>query len=110
MRDALARRPVFVSAAVYETFGLAALEAAQAGCALVLSDIPTYRELWDDAAIFVPARDAAGFAAAIDRLIADPELREAMAAAARVRARRYTVEAMAAGIAGIYAELGVVPA
>ena len=42
----LAARPVFVSAARYEPFGLAVLEAAQAGCALVLSDIPTFRELW----------------------------------------------------------------
>ena len=41
--------------ALYEPFGLAVLEAAQAGCALVLSDIPTFRELWDGAALFVAA-------------------------------------------------------
>ncbi len=110
VRETLRRRPVFVSAAVYETFGLAVLEAAQAGCALVLADIPTYRELWEDAAIFVPARDPEAFAEAIDRVIADAELREAAANAAYVRSQLYTVEAMAAGIAGIYAELGVVPA
>ena len=63
----LAARPVFVSAALYEPFGLAVLEAAQAGCALVLSDIPTFRELWDGAALFVAADDAAGFAAALER-------------------------------------------
>ncbi|MBD0271625.1 MAG: glycosyltransferase family 4 protein, partial [Acetobacteraceae bacterium] len=53
----LAEGPVFVSVALYEPFGLAVLEAAQAGCALVLSDIPTFRELWDGAAEFVPAGD-----------------------------------------------------
>ena len=52
----LSARPVFVSAARYEPFGLAVLEAAQAGCPLVLSDIPTFRELWDGAALFVDPR------------------------------------------------------
>ena len=110
VRDTLRRRPVFASAAVYETFGLAVLEAAQAGCALVLADIPTYRELWEEAAIFVPARDPEAFVEAIERVMGDGALREAAAGAAQTRARRYTVEAMATGIAGIYAELGVVPA
>lgn len=110
IRDTVARRPVFVSAAIYETFGLAVLEAAQAGCALVLADIPTYRELWEGAAVFVPVRDPQAFAEAIDGLIADPERRTAAARAASDRAALYTVEAMASGMAAIYAELGVVPA
>ena len=53
----LAARPVFASAALYEPFGLSVLEAAQAGCALVLSDIATHRELWDGAAMFVDPHD-----------------------------------------------------
>ena len=53
----LSRRPIFASVPLYEPFGLAVLEAAQAGCALVLSDIPTLRELWDHAAVFVDPRD-----------------------------------------------------
>ena len=110
MRETLAHRPVFVSAAVYETFGLAVLEAAQAGCALVLADIPTYRELWDGAATFVPARDPHVFAETIGRLMADPDLRATAGRDAFERAQLYTVEAMASGMAGIYAELGVVPA
>ena len=68
----LAERPIFVSAARYEPFGLSVLEAAQAGCALVLSDIPTFRELWDGAADFVPADDDRALAAAIERAARDP--------------------------------------
>ena len=63
----LSARPVFVSAARYEPFGLAVLEAALAGCPLVLADIPTFRELWDGAALFVDPGDATGFADAIER-------------------------------------------
>jgi UDP-glucuronate decarboxylase len=64
----LSARPVFVCAALYEPFGLSVLEAASAGCALILSDIPTFRELWDEVAIFVDPRDDDGFARAIDNL------------------------------------------
>jgi glycosyltransferase involved in cell wall biosynthesis len=95
----LARRPVFVSAAKYEPFGLAVLEAAQAGCALVLSDMPTFRELWDGAATFVDADDADGFARAVAALIDDPAARETLGAAARDRSVRFTAEAMAGGMA-----------
>ena len=49
-----------VSPALYEPFGLAVLEAAQAGCALVLSDIPTFRELWERRRALRPRRRRAG--------------------------------------------------
>lgn len=99
----LARRPVFVSAARFEPFGLAVLEAAASGCALVLSDIDSFRELWSGAAIFVPADNAYGFARAIGRLIGDVALRVKMGDAARLRARRYSPAATAAAMAAIYA-------
>lgn len=105
MRDCLARRPVFASIALFEPFGLAVLEAAQAGCALVLSDIPTFRELWADAAIFVPPRDEAAIAAAIGRVLADRDLRDHLGEAARGRAARYTIAAMADRMAGLYRSL-----
>jgi glycosyltransferase involved in cell wall biosynthesis len=105
----LASRPVFLSAAQYEPFGLAVLEAAAAGCPLVLSDIPTFRELWDGAATFVAANDAEGFADAAGEIVGDAGLRLALGQAAQARAARYTPAAMAAGMAAIYRGLGVAP-
>lgn len=101
----LAAQPVFVSAALYEPFGLAVLEAAQAGCALVLSDIPTHRELWDGAAVFVDARDDCAFARGTEQLLANESRRDSFGAAARERAAQYTPERMARGMLEIYARV-----
>jgi glycosyltransferase involved in cell wall biosynthesis len=98
-----ALRPVFVSAASFEPFGLAVLEAASAGCALVLSDIETFRELWDGAALFVDHQDARGFARAVEALIEDPGHRAALGAAAHLRSVRFTPAAMVAAMTDIYA-------
>ncbi|KAA0680673.1 glycosyltransferase family 4 protein [Roseomonas genomospecies 6] len=98
----LARAPVFASAALYEPFGLTVLEAAQAGCALVLSDIATFRELWDGAALFVEPRDSAALAATLRRLLDDPAEAGSLGAAARLRAGRYGLEPMATGMRGLY--------
>lgn len=101
----LARRPILVSAARFEPFGLSVLEAASAGCPLVLSTIDTFRELWTGAALFVADDTAEAYAAEIDRIRTDPALRAHLGEAARVRAARYTPAAMAGAMAAIYAGL-----
>ena len=102
MAEEHAAAPIYVSPSLHEPFGLGVLEAADAGAALVLSDIPTFRELWDGAALFFGPRDAAGLAAAVNRLIDEPELRQRMAAAARTRAARYSIAETARGMRAAY--------
>ena len=99
------RAPVFASLALYEPFGLGVLEAAQAGCALVVSDIPTFRELWDGAALFVRPGDAEGAARVLETLLDDARLSARFGGAARRRARDFTVERMAERMLGVYAGL-----
>jgi phosphatidyl-myo-inositol alpha-mannosyltransferase len=98
-----ANAAVFVSLSLYEPFGLAVLEAAQSGTALVLSDIPTFRELWDNAALFVPARDSAAARDAIQRLLRDPTLARRMGERAAARADRYTPQRMLEATLHVYA-------
>ena len=105
MRRRLTRRPIFVSAALYEPFGLAVLEAAQAGCALVLSDIATFRELWNGAAAFFPPGDDTTLAVTIQALAADFERRQSLGQAARSRSADYTAAAMAGGTLEIYRDV-----
>ncbi|WP_375392770.1 glycosyltransferase family 4 protein [uncultured Sphingomonas sp.] len=97
-----ATRPIFVSAARFEPFGLAVLEAAQAGCPLVLSGIDTFRELWTGAALFVPEETPDAYAAAIARVRTEPDLRTHLSEAARARAARYTPRATAAAMLALY--------
>ena len=106
LRRRLATTAVFVSVPLYEPFGLSVLEAAQAGCALVLSDIETLRELWDGAAVFAPAHDAVAVAEALQALLDDAEAAERLGNAARARARRYSLAAMTAGVLAAYGRLG----
>ncbi|WJM25962.1 glycosyltransferase family 4 protein [Novosphingobium resinovorum] len=101
----LATRPIFVSAASFEPFGLAVLEAAQAGCALVLSNIDTFRELWDGVALFAARDDEAAYAHAIEILLGDPDHRLRLGETARRRAGRYSPGAMANGMLDIYRQV-----
>ena len=53
----LARASIFAAPALYEPFGLGPLEAGLSGCALVLGDIDSLREVWGGArALRRPAR------------------------------------------------------
>lgn len=105
MRAALAPAAIFASPARYEPFGLAVLEAAQAGLALVLSDIPTFRELWEGAAIFLPPEDASAWADTLRRLHAAPDLRTRWGEAASTRATRYSAARFHASMAAEHKRL-----
>jgi glycogen(starch) synthase len=97
-----ARAPIYVAPALYEPFGLSILEAAMSGCALVLGDIPSLREIWRDAAFFVPPRDADALAGAISILIENPDLMNYFSARAHHRAQTFTAEKMARAYMRIY--------
>ncbi|MCO5171375.1 MAG: glycosyltransferase family 4 protein [Planctomycetes bacterium] len=101
----LGRASIYALPARYEPFGLSALEAALAGCALVLGDIPSLREVWGDAATFVAPDDDGALEAALRRLVGDPTFRRSAALAARARALALGAERAAARYLATYREL-----
>ena len=103
MAQLTARAAIVASPSIYEPFGLVALEGAAAGAALVLADIPTYRELWDGAAVFVPPRDPTAWSAALNALIHDEARRRNLGRAARERAGRFTFTGQRDAILSAYA-------
>jgi glycosyltransferase involved in cell wall biosynthesis len=100
--DEMFRASVFVAPALYEPFGLTVLEAAACGCALVLSDLPGFRELWDGAALFVDPRDHAALRTAVQSICHRDGMRASLQAAARARAELYSARAMANGYRQLY--------
>lgn len=102
LAQAMASAAIFAAPARYEPFGLSILEAALSSCALVLGDIPSLRELWHDAAIFVDPDDHPSLAAALNRLSGDADLRQDLARRARQRALGFSIEDMAAEYRDLY--------
>jgi glycosyltransferase involved in cell wall biosynthesis len=83
---------IYALPARYEPFGLTALEAAFSGCALVLGDIDSLREVWGDAALYVKPDDHASLQDTLNALSADPERLSHYAALAQRRAQNYTTQ------------------
>jgi glycosyltransferase involved in cell wall biosynthesis len=101
----LGRAAIFIHPARYEPFGLAVLEAALSGCALVLGDLESLRENWDGAAVFSPPTDDAALVARVAELAANPGLRAALGARARARALDLGADRMAAAYLDVYRAL-----
>ena len=100
----LDRTSIYLSPARYDPFGLLPLQAAQHGCALLLSDIPSYRELWDGAACFFRSNDAADLRRKWRLLLEHADVRDTYATAASSRAAaRYSAENMATRYRDVYA-------
>jgi glycosyltransferase involved in cell wall biosynthesis len=105
LRARMQRAAIFVSPARYEPFGLSVLEAASAECALILSDIPTFRELWDGAALFVDPADDRALHRALAGLCADDQERARLQRAARERSERYSLARTADAYRALYQRL-----
>lgn len=85
------RASIYALPARYEPFGLSILEAALCGCALVVGDIASLREVWGEAALFVPPDDERALAQAINALAQDDAWRAEMARRAGERAQRFSL-------------------
>jgi glycogen(starch) synthase len=96
---------VYALPARYEPFGLSALEAALSGCALVLGDIASLREIWQDAAVYVDPEDEKQLASAINQLMQDKTLLEEYARRAKERAHEFTARSSAQQYLELYHQL-----
>ncbi len=103
--DEMDRAGIFVHPAFYEPFGLSVLEAARRRCSLVLSDIPSLRELWAGAAVFVNPHEPANWIFELNRLIDDTAKRTRLANLASLRANSFHPAAALAKYCNLYTSL-----
>ena len=103
LRDLFARTAVYAATSRYEPFGLAPVEAALSRCAIVANDIPTFRELWGEAAMYFKVNDAESLREQIVRLTSDRELCSRYAALAyELALKRFTSERMVDDYLNLY--------
>jgi len=96
---------IYALPALYEPFGYTPLEAALSGCALVLGDIESLREIWGDAAVFVDPNDSHALKTELLHLIDNPKRLDEMSDRARARALYFTASRMGQGYFAAYEEL-----
>lgn len=92
---------VYICTSRYEPFGLAPLEAALCGCAVLARDIPSLREVWQDGARYFS--DVPSLEALLHKFAADPELLFSAQAQSLNRARLFTAERMVSSYTAQYA-------
>lgn len=101
--DLFRRSSIYIASSVYEPFGLAPLEAAMCGCAILANSLPTLHEVWEEAALFFST--ATELEVVLDRLVSDPQaLHEARNAAIK-RAAIFTAEKTARSYLALYRTL-----
>jgi glycogen(starch) synthase len=106
LRALYSRAAVYAATARYEPLGIAPLEAAFSRCAIVANDIPSFREVWGDAALYFRTNDGSSLAQTLRRFEADRSLRHAYADRAYTRAReRFTTKRMIDDYLGLYRSL-----
>jgi glycosyltransferase involved in cell wall biosynthesis len=95
LRALYSRAAVYAATPRYEPLGMASLDAAFSRCAIVANDIPSFRELWGDAALYFRTNNASSLASTLRQLDSDRPLRQAYADRAYARARaRFTAKRM----------------
>ncbi|MHB8384242.1 MAG: glycosyltransferase family 4 protein [Candidatus Binataceae bacterium] len=105
VRTVLAATDIFVFPSLREGLGVAILEAAASGLAIVASDTGGIGDVIEDGVtgILVKPGDSAELARAIGRITAAPEARNTMGQAARTRAERdFAMTTMAARTVELY--------
>ena len=94
---------IYICTSRYEPFGLAPLEAALCGCAVVARDIASLREVWANGALYFS--DQASLSAVLHRLYANPNHLKGAQTNSLRRARHFTAERMVDAYASLFVEM-----
>ena len=106
LRALYSRAAIYAATPRYEPLGMPALDAAFSRCAIVANDIPSFREVWGDDALYFRTNDSGSLAAMLRRCASDRSLCHAYADRAFARAReRFTAHRMIENYLDLYGSL-----
>jgi glycosyltransferase involved in cell wall biosynthesis len=94
---------LYICTSRYEPFGLAPLEAALCGCAILANDIPSLREVWQDGALYF--NDAASLSELLHQLHGDRKQLVKAKARSLVQAQVYSQEQMSSSYLTLFREV-----
>jgi glycosyltransferase involved in cell wall biosynthesis len=83
---------IYLCTSIYEPFGLAPLEAALCGCAVLARDIQSLHEVWQDSALYF--EDAESLSILLNRLSDSPETLHEMQVRSAQRAQHFNRNCM----------------
>lgn len=96
----------FIFPSLYEGFGIPLIEAMACGTPIIASDIPVFREVAGDAALFANSRSEESLATAMQSVM-NSEVREKLIIAGKIREKTFTWEAASNALANVYRDLVV---
>jgi glycosyltransferase involved in cell wall biosynthesis len=102
IRGAYGAGDVYLFPTKAENQGIAVLEAMACGKAVILRDLPVFREFYTDGEDCLLCSDFSEFREALDRLAANPGLRDRLGANARETAREHSIERVAEELVSVY--------
>lgn len=92
----------FCYPSVYEGFGLPPLEAMSCGCPVLASRVSSLPEVVGDAGLLLPSNDSEAWARALEKLLAEPMVRERWRVRGLERAREFQWEKTARQTLNVY--------
>jgi len=92
----------------YEGFGLPPLEALLCGCPVALSDIPVFKEVYGETALYFNPNDPTDIAQKVYQLIKDKDLREKILFSFSEKKKIFSIERMEKEYITVLKSLGVI--
>ena len=93
---------LFVFPSIYEGFGIPILEAMAAGCPMVLSDIPVFREITEDQGCYFPHDDPLALANSIKNVLSSHSVKQQLINYGNDRVRDFSFSKISSDLENVY--------
>ena len=105
LKDAYRKAAAFVYPSLYEGFGIPPLEAMSFGCPVICSNSSSIPEVVGDAGEMFDPNDAESMRSTLERVMADPSLREVMVGRGYERIKQFSWERCARETLNVYQQV-----